>query len=367
MKKKALKLIYMSNILLLILFFIYIGTGCQSEYKYWTNEIDNFDSFQILDVFLTQGESKIIDFKQQFKNSNLSITKIVAKSTDEEVCTINENSIYAVGMGKAKVKVEIYSSKEMCCYVTTSANVYVVDSSNKDFIEVRTAQDLADMNQNKNGWYILKNDIDLIEYKNWEPIGNLPTAETPENNAFQGIFYNPEGFKIKNLTIKSSQMITQGKFGGCNGGLFGALDEAYIDGILLEDVYIDLTDYDGTLSSCAGGIAAQELNSVIRNCKVEGKIISQDRTGGIVGGSSWGKIMNCDFKGMVQSTIHAAGGIAGFGYIVKNCSVEALIEGAFASGGILGFKTVDYYLSDCSFKGELLGNGYKGETIGYTF
>lgn len=366
MLKKFFKILSIESFLFLSFIFIGVGSSCQSNYKYWSNGIDSFDSFKIYDLFLNKGESQIIDFKQQLEDTNLSITKLIINSKNEDVCTVKENAITATGMGKTSIEAKIYCKNEKTCYLAQLANVYVVDPTHKDLIEIYKAQDLVKMNQNKNGWYILKNDIDLKSYENWEPVGNLPTEQN-ERNAFQGIIINPKGYKIKNLTIQSSKTIPHGKYGGCNGGLFGNLDGAYIDGIILENVNINLSDFDGELASCAGGIAAQEIRSVIRNCKVEGTIISQDRCGGVIGGSSYGKLIGCTFKGNVQSINHAAGGIAGFGYIIKDCQVEGNIKGAFASGGILGFKTVTYYMKNCSFSGELLGNGYKGNLIGYTF
>ncbi|MDE5714932.1 MAG: hypothetical protein K2I42_02255, partial [Anaeroplasmataceae bacterium] len=345
-----------------VIFFI----GCSTNYKYYTNVIENYNSFNILDIFLNKGETKDLDFKEQFKNFNIDITKIIAKSSDESVFQVKGNTITAIGMGYATVEVEVYSKKESTCYYTTSANVYVIEESNKDLIEIYSAQDLANMNQNKKGFYILKNNIDLKEWGDWNPIGNLPTHKG-ENNSFSGMLINPDGYKISNLNIKTSKNLPQGVYGGCNGGLFGLLDHAYIDGVILENILIDLTDFDGELSSSAGGIAAQDLNRVIRNCSVEGVVISQDRSGGIVGGSSWGKILDCNFNGVVQSTIHAAGGIAGFGYIIKNCTVNAIVNGDFASGGILGFKTTEYLILDCVFSGELIGNGFKNENIGYIY
>lgn len=357
-KKKILIILFM------VIFVIEILSSCANQYKYFTNVVENYSSFDVLDIFLNKGECQDIDFKEQFKDSKIEITKIIAKSNNESVFKVKGNTITATGMGFGKVEVEIYSKKESTCYYTTSANVYVIDESYENLIEIHTVQDLANMNQNKNGYYILKNNIDLKDCGDWIPIGNLPSQEE-KNNSFRGIFINPNGYKISNLTINTSETIPQGIYGGCYGGLFGALENAYIDGIILENVYIDLTDFKGKLTSGAGGVTAKELNSVVRNCKVDGIIISQDRSGGIVGGSSFGKILNCNFNGTVKSTVHAAGGVAGFGYILKNCTVNATIDGCFASGGILGFAPTEYLLVDCSFSGDLLGDGHKNENVGY--
>lgn len=341
--------------------------GCATDYKYSSNDVPNYDVLaDAQDIFLSKGETSSFDFKKKFERTGIDITKIVAKSTDENVFTVKDNKITATGMGQAKVSVEIYSKKEDTCYYTTYANVYVIDENNVNLIEIYTPEDLALMNQNKSGWYILKDNIDLSDWGDWEPIGNLPLEESKssENNSFTGIFINPYHYKISNLSIKTSKNIPHGIYGGCYGGLFGTIEDAYIDGIILENVFIDLADDEGHLSSAAGGVAAGALNSIIRNCKVEGIIISQDRSGGIIGGASWGRIIGCNFKGSVTSTQHGAGGIAGFGYIVKDCNVNATIEGYHSSGGILGFVTTQYFISDCTFIGELLGDGNIGEIIG---
>ena len=108
------------------------------------------------------------------------------------------------------------------------------------------------------------------------------------------------------------------------------------------------------------------MNSVIRNCNVTGRIVSQDSSGGIDGGASWGRLIGCRFKGTVVSTENGAGGIAGFGYIVQDCSVDATVQGAFSAGGILGLVTTPtHFIVNCNFTGELLSGGMTNESVGY--
>lgn len=362
MKTSVAKIIAM--VLSLVFIFSLIGCDEYSDYTTVTNVIDNYEDVDILDIFLEKGESYEVDFKEQFKDSGMDIKKIVSSSSDNNVFTVKNNKITATGAGKARLWVEIYNEIGKQRHFATAAYVYVFDVDN--MIEVKTVQDLANMNLNKTGNYILKSDIDLAEWGDWEPIGN-----NPYGNEFKGMFVNPDSYIIKNLTISSATNIFHTPSGFCNGGLFGSINNAYIDGIILENVFINVTDFDGEFFSRAGGIAAYGISSVIRNCKVNGIINSQIETGGIIGSDSWGRIISSSFKGTVKSedehvTVNrGSGGIAGHGYIVKDCHAEGTVDAFLIAGGIMGWATYEYYIFNSSFTGELLNAQYKGEIIGY--
>lgn len=348
-------------------FSVILTTGCTQERYNWQNHIENYDMEDIEYLFLEKGESITFHYTEHFADTPITIDKFEARSGDESVFTVNGNTITAVGIGKATMPVNLYSKAENTYYYTTAATVYVTAKEDSRLTEIDSAQDLADIRKDLDGYYILKNNIDLSELGDWNPIGNLPLDEStsPGSNAFRGFFINPYGYTIKDLTISSSENIPHGLYGGCHGGLFGAIEDAYIDGLILENVQIDLSDFEGGRSS-AGGITASSLNSVIRNCNVTGRIVSQDSGGGIDGGASWGRLIGCRFEGTVISTENGAGGIAGFGHIVQDCSVKATVQGVLSAGGILGFVTTPtHFILNCKFTGELLSDGNTGESVGY--
>lgn len=368
MKNCRVKIFCYNIFVVLLILISVLVVGCSPKEYNWQNHIENYDMEDIEYLFLEKGESVTFNYTEHFADTPITIDKFEARSSDESVFTVSGNTITAVGIGRATMPVNLYSKAENTYYYTTAATIYVTAKEDTRLTEIDSAQDLADIRKDLDGYYILKNNIDLSEWGDWNPIGNLPLEEEsvlPGNNAFRGVFINPYGYTIKNLTISSSENIPHGLYGGCHGGLFGDIKDAYIDGLILKNVQIDLSDFEGGRSS-AGGITASSLNSVIRNCNVTGRIVSQDSSGGIDGGASWGRLIGCRFKGTVVSTENGAGGIAGFGYIVQDCSVDATVQGAFSAGGILGLVTTPtHFIVNCNFTGELLSDGMTNESVGY--
>lgn len=109
-------------------------------------------------------------------------------------------------------------------------------------IEIATAEQLAAINDNLSGHYVLTADIDFSEYENWQPIGAFqPLSDAPEDAeiphpdfAFTGRF-DGNGHTISNLTITSAPMMGAGLFGCASGTEQG---EGYIGNFTLENVNV---------------------------------------------------------------------------------------------------------------------------------
>ena len=345
-------------------------TGCvgesYSDYFGVTNVVDNYDpSLDSLSIFLEIGQSTQIDFAQQFKDTGIDIAKVEAYSTNRDVFTVTSHTLTAVGAGQASLTVEIFNRADKLRHFTTSARVRVIDRN--AMIKINSAQDLANINLNKAESYILNSDIDLTDWGEWEPIGEI-------GRGFSGIFVNPDGYVIKNLTINTVASVSRNFI---SAGLFASIERAYIDGIILENVNIDVTEHEYTQevgASRAGGIAAYAEDSTVRNCTVEGVITAQGYAGGILGYDHWGRILDCNFSGTVQATHdfggNAAGGIVGLGgaNLLKNCHAQGTIDARFAVGGIMGrAPSLRYAIVDSTFTGELLNAIHKGDIIGYNY
>jgi len=346
------------------------------------------DNFKLLgvdyetseNVFLNVGETIEIDFLELFTNYVPNIKKVDAASSDERIFTISGNRIKAVGMGSASLMTTVYDEDTRTKQTVAAVKVYVVNPSK--MIEVKTAQDLVDISKNMEGAYILKSDIDLEGNGDWLPIAKY-SAEGNLIAYFGGIFINPDGHKIKSLTINSAKkpiLKDDGIYELEFLGLFASVAFAYIDGLILENVSIDTSAYtdDAYQYLIAGGICGQSYNSVIRNCTVDGVIVSQFAAGGIAGKLYKGFIIGCNFKGAVENTSGiqsgGAGGIAGNGIPaprIIDCTVEAEISGKLCAGGILGhfidtlsnYDKITDYIKGCSFTGELNAQ-YTGKNVG---
>ena len=307
---------------------------------------DVVKNYEIEEIFLTPGETLKLDFRKQFENSGLRIIKIEAESSDKAVFTVKGNRITAVSMGVARVTVKINDFKTMKEHTALAAVVCVFDVS--QFTEIRTAQELADIgkiNSNTNG-YILKADIDLASFSKWKGIVD-----------FRGMIVNPDGFKIKNLTTG-----TEDSFSSIQG-LFREIFNAYIDGLILQNVVMGSSE---NRPFTVGAICGKAKSSFVRNCIVEGVIIADDRGGGIAGDCSNTVVANCIFDGAVscENATSQAGGLAGnadSSYIIS-CQLNGTVNGT-AAGGIVGYGE-QTRIEDCHAIGTLTGVATAGGVAG---
>ncbi len=346
------------NIFVILLISVLTLTGCGENFNNYTGITNVTNNYEIESIFMEVGQVIEFDFYQQFKYSGLDITRIDAKSSNESVATIDKNKITAVAMGRTIIDVVLYNKSTLSRHLATALKIYVIDSDN--MTEIKTAQDLANIHLDNKGNYILKSDIDLSDFGVWTPIPN-----------FEGMLVNFDGYKIKNLTIFSELLLD---YSNWSLGLFGSVYNAYIDGLVLENVYID-TSNTNNVSITTGAIAGYiDFSTIIINCKIDGTIIAKETAGGFIGRIGRGTIKGCSFNGFVKTTssgnVSYAGGIAGEVYetTIDDCLVEATIVANFAAGGIIGkIRNINNAsVNNSEFIGELLNAKNKGSIFGYS-
>lgn len=356
------KICPLTIVLILVFAAAFFFAAC-TQYDRVSNDVHNYRQITLL---LESGESYEFDFEEVFADSGLDVTKY--EISEGENYNVKGNRITAEGTGKSEITVSLYVKEEGCRYYCPLATLYTYDR--EEMTPVSTAQELAAISD-MNGKYIQTADIDLSSFANWTPIGNSPAS-----NTFKGFFVNPDGYKIRNLTIASSDFVPHGPYGGCNGGLFGSVSEALIYGVKLENVSVYLGDFTGKLNSSAGGIAASTLSSYVKDCSVKGELTATGCAGGIIGSMSWGCVEGCDFEGSaanvpredgasdVEDSV-SAGGIVGYCGIpfdisgsqwgMKDCTASANVSAYGYAGGLAGFIWGEEYVTGCSFEGYING------------
>lgn len=311
-------------------------------------------------IFLQVGEEYELDIEEQFKKLEINISKYeISNEYYQDIISIDAINITGKKAGFATIFAKLYERKTDTIYSVRVAEVVVYDTS--EMTEIKTVEDLK--NIQKTGKYILKSNLDLKDQGNWEPLCN-----NSYDGHFQGMFINPDGYKISNLSIINTKGYSHIPY----SGLFSAIRNAYIDGIILENVYIDVSDYDGLYQASAGGIAFYTYNSFIRNCVVDGVIIGQSTAGGITSHNYRSYILNSTFEGIVKTTKFSSiddcvGGIVGFNETlntfggIENCTVEADVIGHNVAGGIVGKNVNNHLPINSTFKGSIKGDVIQGE------
>ncbi|MBR3494751.1 MAG: hypothetical protein IKH38_04920 [Clostridia bacterium] len=218
--------------------------------------------------------------------------------------------------------------------------------TDSEVIEIGTAEELAAMNGNLSGRYVLTADIDLAGI-DWTPIGAfLPgggeEGEVPDMTAaFTGTF-DGQGHTICNLTVNQPEAWAMGLFGCIANAEVGnfTLENAAVDGMMMSADVVGYS-YCSTVSGIKlvnsrvtahyaemgaermfGGIAGAGMGSLITGCEVQADIVIPDGTAnaGLVGGGlEMTSVVNCTATGSVTagSNCYGIGGISGCGFVAE--------------------------------------------------
>lgn len=218
---------------------------------------------------------------------------------------------------------------------------------------------------------VLKKDLDLSCYPNWNPIGggaqygDYDTAYHEFNGNFDGgnhVIYNlrinrigqsyqglfgASNHPIKNLRLKKAEVIGGVCVGILSGYVTGSIINCSVNGTVYGDEYV-------------GGIAGQN-RALIQNCTADVNIYGNTGVGGITGGCTWGSdnssgnLKSCSNSGTVTGNCDI-GGIAGN---TGSCSIEdcintMVVTGNFNVGGIVGDDYMTNIIS-CTNKANVTG------------
>lgn len=169
-------------------------------------------------------------------------------------------------------------------YRGTLLKVYCYDKN--QLKEINTIEDFINIGNDLNGCYILNNNLDFSNVKDFKSIGYF----NGEQAIFSGMLINPNNYRISNISMVSTNNESQ------TGSIFFKINEAYIDNLIIDNIYIDNTNEQ----MYVGAIASEAYKSCIRNCSISGIIKGRRIVGGIVGYIYGSQLTNCNFVGEVH-------------------------------------------------------------------
>jgi hypothetical protein len=228
---------------------------------------------------------------------------------------------------------------------------------------ITNVEELQAMQDDLGAYYVLGNDIDACETRNWnggagfEPIGN-------EVNGFTGIF-DGQAHVITGLYIKRPD--TDGV------GLFGCIrDNAVIKEVGLADVNVTARRNSGPLVGTSSG--ATVCNSWSTGI-IQGSYDYQMRLGGLIGLSSGANsfVSQCfsDVTVIASGGAHQVGGLAGYnghGSVMSDCYATGDVTGSWKVGGLVGDNIAGSegtLIERCYSAGRVTGIG--GGLVGYNW
>ena len=291
-------------------------------------------------------------------------------------------------MGKVTRILSIVMSAIFMLSILPEINILDVKADDTQKIyEIRTVEDLRNIEKDMNGIYYLKNDIDLTEAtkeggkydyngRGWKPIEGIRISDSVE---FTGIFYG-ENHKITGMRIqnkKEDRAYDVGLFNtvkgtvrdlSISGKIEGTINErevgaiaGYVDNGQVINCHSDveiLIDADNGKGS-VGGIIGIATGSTISHCSYEGNLnirytytgnekYRRVYAGGICGSMNSGKIEKTYNAGSVTAEIPEVtgyiGGVRCSGIVGEITYRRAEISDCYNSGKISGvWETSNYY------------------------
>ena len=200
---------------------------------------------------------------------------------------------------------------------------------------------------------------DPYEIQNVEDLKKLAEKVNGDETANSGVTYEGKHFKLTaDIDLNNEPWTPIGKSGLPFRGTFDG------DGYKITNLKITGGSYAG-LFGYVGYAKGADANAVavIQNCNVTGEVNGYNHTGGIVGyASNNTHILNCSFQGNVEGNGENRGGIVGDTSIdceVSGCYVTGTVTGGSAVGGIAGWGagTIEncYALADVTARTAIAG------------
>ena len=232
--------------------------------------------------------------------------------------------------------------------------------------------------------YELSADIDLVNYTNWQPIGDCVAGGSCPL-AFNGTFEG-NGHIISNFRISISE--DDNPVGRTRDiGLFGAISaDSVVRGVHLRESNIMIQTVASNVGMLVGYVDNEDSQSaLISNSSVTGNITSPlaSQVGGLVGSGNGASIHSSYAENVIITGRHNVGGLLGSGNGASTHSSyvkEGAMRGLVSIGGLIGIGTSaivnSSYVSDLtvtsvsSTSGSLFGGllgGAEDSTILYSY
>lgn len=265
----------------------------------------------------------------------------------------------------------------------------------KEKVEIRDVEDLWEIHENPDGYFILKDDLEIHQYfssrknsiynrirerlglETLFPLPKLRGTFDGNGNTIRGYHNQSEALfgsissagVIKNLNLVNSRVECERKSGEGDVVRTAGLVSVNYGEVVNCSVDVNI-DAEGNY---VGGLAGQN-DGEIRDCYVSGCVSGWDSTGGVCG-SNEGLIENCSFVFGNVIGFMGAGGLAGDnirGKITKCSVISGEVSdgekfGDSVTGGLVGWNEAtleDSYIYNSNCKhGLVVGKNKNGKVV----
>ncbi|MDR0798240.1 MAG: CHAP domain-containing protein [Dysgonamonadaceae bacterium] len=187
----------------------------------------------------------------------------------------------------------------------------------------------------KNKYFKLMADIDMLGIDNWDPIGGF-------DKVFNGVF---DGNGKTVFGLRHTNFVGGDPGHDDNKGLFGSLNGATVKNLFVRTSGFGIDDgQGGTKGGSCGILAGQATNSTIQSCHVYGQVHVYCNAGALVGTARGCTIEDCsaedvDIKSLMWNTGGLVGNLADAPSTIRRCVVRRATLASVnhdAIGGLVG-------------------------------
>jgi hypothetical protein len=225
------------------------------------------------------------------------------------------------------------------------------DGTSEDPFRIASAEQLSGIRSHPDSHFVLTNDIDMLGYHGWVPIGDTLLPFTGELDG--------QNFKISNFMFDR-------RFVDAPAGFFGVIGaNGHIRNLIFEDALVVALDETGIL-------AGRAVGAVIDRVGVAGTVSGEDSVGGLVGSLGGGSMVTNSYaSGSVESRGETSEGV-GIGGLVGTSSASSVIdshasshvEGTREVGGLVGTNEGIGTITNSSASGNVIGQSDVGGLAG---
>lgn len=337
--------------------------------EYEGRSASNTVAVSVVNTVCTEFEAEITYEESMFIEGSQELSAVVTPWNDALSATweIENNGVGTITPGETPLTAT-YALPDSDYYgglITLSLNVEGIEAGKAEitvYVPVSTEQDLVDINNRLDGYYMMTNDIVMTNNVQ----GNIIDAqtETPYTSAFRDMDGN-EVWAYNHAVITQRLTLASSGSEEWNGTFTGVFDG---NGHTVSDLRVYYLHFDGLFGNNAG---------IIRNLRVEIQPWQSSSThwrsirnqGGAIAADNAGVIDNCSAKVVLVSTANATNATAGGGIVgrlmpggsVTNCYAEVTWRTVLDSnnapfspmGGIVGMVMAEegqYTLENCLYQ-----------------
>lgn len=134
---------------IIVVFFSMLLIACTEDIPHYCTQTNIVNNYEIDYIFLNAGEVYEFNIEEKFALSGIDISDFKIRTSNNTAIEIDKNKIIGKTSGIANLGIAIYEGSSNTEYITSLAKVFVSDSDN--MIEIRTAEDLANIELHKSG------------------------------------------------------------------------------------------------------------------------------------------------------------------------------------------------------------------------